>query len=59
MRDSKLNAADLAQFTDSERRFCHPLVQTYTEGAQYVAEHGGANWVLDAVAPAPYLVRGS
>src|SRR5690348_14242329 len=47
-----LNTADLAHFTGSEKFYRHPLVRrvVYTEGAQYVAEHGGAYWLLDKIA---------
>ncbi len=47
-----LNQADLRQFTGSEHWYRHPLARkvVYTDGAQYVAEHGGAYWLLDAIA---------
>ena len=47
-----LHKADLRQFTGSETWYRHPLARKvlYTEGAQYVAEHGGAYWLLDALA---------
>jgi hypothetical protein len=46
-----LRASDLAQFTGSECWYRHPLNRsiTYTDGAQYVAEAGGAYWLLDAI----------
>jgi hypothetical protein len=47
-----LNAADLAQCTGTEqwyRQSIHRAV-LYTDGAQYVAEHGGAYWLLDEIA---------
>ena len=53
MTDAKtLRHADLRQFTGSERWYRHPLARKmlYTDGAQYVAEHGGAYWLLDAIA---------
>ena len=42
----------LRPFTGSEHWYRHPLVRTitYTDGAQYVAEHGGAYWLLDIIA---------
>src|SRR5215471_18753753 len=42
----------LHQFTGTEHWYRHPLVRTvtYTDGAQYVAEHGGAYWLLDIIA---------
>lgn len=45
-------AADLRQFTGSEQVFRHSLMRriTYTEGVQYLAEKGGAYWLLDKVA---------
>jgi hypothetical protein len=47
-----LNEHDLRQFTGSEHWYRHALVRnvSYTDGAQYVAEHGGAYWLLDIIA---------
>jgi hypothetical protein len=47
-----LTERDLRQFTGTETWFCHPLNRNvlYTEGAQFIAEHGGAYWLLDAIA---------
>lgn len=47
-----LSAAALSQFTGTEQWYRHPLVRTvlYTDGAQYVAETGGAYWLLDELA---------
>ena len=47
-----LKAEDLAQFYGSENWYRHPLVSgvLYTDGAQYVAEQGGAYWFLDEIA---------
>ena len=47
-----LSAADLAQFTGTEQWFRHSINRSilYTEGAQHVAEHGGAFWLLDEIA---------
>jgi hypothetical protein len=47
-----LTKDDLAQFTGSETFYRHGLVRriTYTEGVQYVAEHGGAYWLIDKIA---------
>lgn len=52
MTKKTLCTSDLAQFTGSERWFRHGMVRhvLYTEGAQHVAEHGGAYWLLDAIA---------
>ena len=51
MSSPTLRASDLAQFTGSECWYRHPLYPsiTYTDGAQYVAEAGGAYWLLDAI----------
>jgi hypothetical protein len=47
-----LCAADLAQFTGSDQFCRHSLNRSvlYTEGAQYLAEHAGAYWLLDEIA---------
>lgn len=47
-----LNRADLRQFTGSENFYRHALVRSilYTDGVQYVAETGGAYWLIDAIA---------
>ncbi len=47
-----LKEADLWQFTSTEHWYRHALVRSvaYTDGAQYVAEHGGAYWLLDVIA---------
>lgn len=54
-----LTQDDLAQFTGTETWYRHPLVKTvlYTEGAQYVAEAGGAYWLLDEIAFAQKAVQ--
>jgi len=51
-REKTLNAADLAQFTGTEKWFRHSINSKvlYTEGAQHVAEHGQAYWLLDEIA---------
>ena len=51
MSSPTLRASDLAQFTGSECWYRHPLYPSisYTDGAQYVAEAGGAYWLLDAI----------
>jgi uncharacterized protein DUF6876 len=48
----KLTTSDLRQFTGSEHWYRHGLNRKilYTDGAQYVAEHGGAYWLLDEIA---------
>ncbi|WP_409562653.1 DUF6876 family protein [Hyphomicrobium sp. MC8b] len=47
-----LCADDLAHFTGTEHWYRHPLVPsvTYTDGARYVAQAGGAYWLLDEIA---------
>ena len=47
-----LQQADLRQFTGTETWYRHPLARKvlYTEGVQYVAEQGGAYWLLDIIA---------
>ena len=49
---NNLNAEDLDQFTGSEQWYRHSLVRsiTFTDGAKYVADHGGAYWLLDEIA---------
>ena len=52
MTDHKLTEADLRQFTGSEHWYRHPLNRAvlYTDGAKYVADQGGAYWLLDEIA---------
>lgn len=52
MTAKTLSKADLAQFTGSEQWYRHGLARNvlYTEGAQYVAEQGGAYWLIDEIA---------
>ena len=47
-----LTKADLKQFTGTENWYRHWLVRRllYTEGVQYVAETGGAHWLIDDIA---------
>lgn len=47
-----LKLRDLWQFTGSEHWYRHSLIRTilYTDGAQFVAEQGGAYWLLDEIA---------
>ena len=47
-----LIADDLAQFTGTEQWYRHSINRNvlYTEGAQYVAMHGEAYWLLDEIA---------
>ena len=52
MSNDKLTAAELRQFTGSEHWYRHPLVRKvlYTDGAKYVADSGGAYWLIDEIA---------
>ena len=47
-----LTADDLRQFTGSENWYRHGLVRSvlFTDGAKYVADAGGAYWLLDEIA---------
>jgi hypothetical protein len=47
-----LSKADLHQFTGSETWYRHGLVRTvlFTDGAKYVADKGGAYWLIDEIA---------
>lgn len=51
MSSKPLRASDLLSFTGSKHWYRHPLWPsiTYTDGARYVAEAGGAYWLLDAI----------
>ncbi len=59
MSSLTLRASDLAQFTGSECWYRHPLYPsiTYTHGAQFVAEAGGAYWLLDAIVSHQHTAR--
>jgi hypothetical protein len=52
-----LSESELGQFTGSEHWYRHGLVRDvlFTDGAKYVAEHGGAYWLLDEIAFAQRL----
>jgi len=54
-----INKADLMQFTGSENLYRNGLncAVTYTDGAQYVAETGGAYWLLDEIALAQHYEK--
>lgn len=51
MTEKTLTKADLQNFTGSECVYRHPIARklVYTEGVQYVAEHGGAYWLIDDI----------
>jgi hypothetical protein len=48
----KFTEADLRNFTGSEHWYRHGLVRTilFTDGAKYIADEGGAYWLLDEIA---------
>src|SRR5271165_5600602 len=50
--DCSASTSDLAQFTGSENWYRHGINRNvlYTDGAQHVAERGGAYWLLDEIA---------
>ena len=52
MTTKTLTQADLDMFTGSEQFYRHSINRkvVYTEGAQHVAEAGGAYWLLDEIA---------
>jgi hypothetical protein len=51
MKTHTLSADALAHFTGSEEWYRHGLTgMLYTSGVQYVAEAGGAYWLIDAIA---------
>ncbi len=54
-----LKAEDLYQFTGSEFWYRHGLVRgiRFTDGVKYVADHGGAYWLLDEIALAQRFVK--
>jgi len=54
-----LTAEDLHHFTGSENWYRHSLNRKvlYTDGAQYLAQHGGAYWLLDSIAIAQAHVK--
>jgi hypothetical protein len=52
MSDPKLSEADLSRFTGSEQWYRHGINRAvmFTDGAKYVADEGGAYWLLDEIA---------
>src|SRR6202142_2242896 len=52
MTTKTLSKSDLAQFIGCENWYRHGINRKvlYTDGAQHVAEHGGAYWLLDEIA---------
>lgn len=53
-----LTEADLSQFTGSEKWYQHSFNRqvTFTDGAKYVADQGGAYWLLDEIVLAQRFV---
>ena len=51
-KTTKLSESDLRQFTGTETWFRHGINRDviFTEGAKYLADEGGAYWLLDAIA---------
>jgi hypothetical protein len=49
---AKLSDADLRQFSGTEQWYRHALNRNilFTDGAKYVADEGGAYWLLDEIA---------
>jgi len=49
---TQLNERTLRQFTGSENWYRHGLVRNilFTDGAKFIADEGGAYWLLDAIA---------
>lgn len=49
---AKLSEAELRQFTGSEHWYRHALNRNvlFTDGAKYIADEGGAYWLLDEIA---------
>jgi len=47
-----LSEVQLRQFTGSENWYRHGINRAvlYTDGAKYVADQGGAHWLLDIIA---------
>ena len=54
--DHSLTEQDLSQFTGSECFYKHSLVKhiRYTDGVRFVAERGGAYWLIDEIAFAQF-----
>jgi hypothetical protein len=45
-----LQESDLNQFVGTEQYYRHWTRLLYTDGVQYVAQEGGAYWLIDAIA---------
>lgn len=46
----ELKQSDLSQFIGTVNYYQHWLGLRYTDGVKYVAEHGKAHWLIDAIA---------
>jgi hypothetical protein len=60
MTDTKtLSEADLMQFTGTEQWYRHGMVRDvlYTDGVKYIADVGGADWLIDEIAFAQRSVK--
>jgi hypothetical protein len=59
MKDSenRLTEGDLSQFTGTSQDYAHPLGVVYTNGVQYMAEHGGGHWLIDLIAAGQFDSR--
>jgi hypothetical protein len=49
MDERELKASDLSQFMGTENYYEHSSGYTYTDGVRYLAEKGGAYWLLDEI----------
>jgi hypothetical protein len=51
-KDAELIKSDLSQFSGSENWYRHGINRNvlFTDGAKYVADAGGAYWLLDEIA---------
>lgn len=51
MTEKTLTTSDLHQFCGSETWYSHPFNRkiTFTDGVKYVADHGGAYWLIDDI----------
>ena len=47
-----LTESDLRQFIGTEQYYRYPLTRdiVYTDGVRYMADHGGAYWLIDEIA---------
>ena len=47
---TKLTESDLAQFSGTDNWYEHQSRMLYTDGVKFMAERGGAYWLIDAIA---------